>query len=338
MRLMKNNKVKDYRSKPKLTSSERVLIEHYYTKKWIKNYSYIARELWRDRQTIWREIKRNWYYNRWWHWVYNANTAQKKTIKRRIKANRKHTKLYTWEWRDFVEKIKKVMKERWWSINASIGRYELEKWKKWEVSMSTMYRYARKYDKELEKMLLYKSWWYRKWEYKYWKNSKLLELESIETREEVINNRERIWDYEVDLIVSKKSKAVILNLIERKSRKIFIKKLKNKTKLVVKEAIQELLKWNKVYSITTDNGTEFTDLIDICKELWIKWYRCHPYSSYEKWSVEVHNRYIRRDIPKWADINNYTDEDIQKIEDEINNLPRKILWYRTPNEVFNSEN
>ena len=87
-----------------------------------------------------------------------------------------------------------------------------------------MYRYAREYDKELEKLLLYKGWWYKKWEYKYWKNSKIQELESIEIREEVINKRERIWDYEVDLIVSKKSKEVILNLIDRKSRMIQIKK------------------------------------------------------------------------------------------------------------------
>ena len=57
------------------------------------------------------------------------------------------------------------------------------------MSISTIYRYAREYDKELEKLLLYKSWWYKKWEYKYWKNSKIHELESIEIREEVINKR-----------------------------------------------------------------------------------------------------------------------------------------------------
>ena len=110
--------------------------------------------------------------------------------------------------------------------------------------------------------------------------SKLLELTSINEREEEINNRERKWDYEIDLIVSKKSKEVILNMIERK----------------------------EIRSITTDNGPEFTDLIDICKELWIKGYRCNPYSSWEKWSVEVHNRYIRRYIPKWADIRDYLEE------------------------------
>ncbi len=334
MGLMKDNKVKDYRYKKKLNENERVLIEHYYTKKKIKNYSYIAKEIWRDRKTIEREIKRNRYSNVWWHWVYKADIAKKRNYKRRIKSNRKHTKLFTREWRKFVEKIKEAMKKEWWSISASIGRYEYEKNKKTKIAISTMYRYARKYDKELEKMLLYKSWWYRKWEYNYWKNSKLLELESIETREEVINNRERKWDYEVDLIVSKKSKSVILNIIERKSRNILTKRLPNKEKLTVKEAIRELLKWKKIYSITTDNGTEFTDLIDICKELWIKWYRCHPYSSWEKWSVEVHNRYIRRYIPKWADINDYTDEELKKITNKINSLPRKIHWYITPEEIF----
>jgi len=332
MGLMIDNNKKDYRSKPKLSRDERVIIKQY-LKDWLSKTE-IAKRLWRDRKTIYREIKRNGYSNWWWHWVYNSDIAETKTIKRRRKANRKHIKLFTWEWREFTEKIKKVMKEKWWSISATIWRYELEKGKKARVSISTMYRYARKYDKELEKMLLYKSWWYRKWEYKYWKNSKILELESIENRKEVINKRERIWDYEVDLIVSRKSKSVILNMIERKSRNIFIRKLKSKNKEVVREAIKDILRWSKIYSITTDNGTEFTDLIDICKELWIKWYRCHPYSSWEKWTVEVHNRYIRRYIPKWADIKDYTEEYIEEIVNKINNLPRKIHWYKTPEEIF----
>ena len=55
MGLMKDNKVKDYRYKKKLNENERVLIEHYYTKKKIKNYSYIAKEIWRDSK---RNMKR----------------------------------------------------------------------------------------------------------------------------------------------------------------------------------------------------------------------------------------------------------------------------------------
>jgi len=331
MGLMKDNKIWKRKIK-QINYDERVIIEHYYKQK--KSYNYIAKQIWKNRKSVEREIKRNGYYNLWWYWVYKAKIAQEKTERRRIKANKKHTKLFTWEWRKFVEKIKKKMKEEDWSISAAIWRYELEKEKKAKVSISTMYRYARGYDKDLEKLLLYKSWWYKKWEYKYWKNGKILELESIENREEIINKRERIWDYEVDLIVSKKSKKVILNLIDRRSRNIWIKKISSKKKDLVKEAIIELLKWKEVRSIITDNGTEFTDLIDICKELGIKWYRCHPYSSWEKWSVEIHNRYIRRYIPKWVDINDYNEKYIETISNKINNLPRKIHWYRTPEEIF----
>ena len=132
---MEKNKVKDNRNKPKLKIKERILIEHYYMKKKIKNYSYIGKQPWKDRKTINREIKRNGYYNRWWHCVYKAKIAEMKTMKRRLKANRRHIKqLFKWEWREFVEKIKKVMKGKDWSIKSAIWRYELEKWKKAEVS------------------------------------------------------------------------------------------------------------------------------------------------------------------------------------------------------------
>ena len=190
MGLMSNNKIKNGISKKKLSYEERVIIERY-LKDGISKVE-IARRLWRSYSSIKREIKRNWYYDWRWYWVYKANIAQNRTSKRRIKANRKHIKLFTWEWKRFMDKVKQIMKEKDWSISATIWRYELEKWKKAKLSISTMYRYARKYDKELEKLLLYKGWWYKKWEYKYWKNSKIQELESIETREEVINKRERI--------------------------------------------------------------------------------------------------------------------------------------------------
>jgi len=61
-----------------------------------------------------------------------------------------------------------------------------------------------------------------------------------------------------------------LNVIDRRSRRITIKKLENKEKITVKEAIERIFEGRKVYSITVDNGIEFTDVIDICKRLRIK--------------------------------------------------------------------
>lgn len=57
--------------------------------------------------------------------------------------------------------------------------------------------------------------------------------------------------------------------------------------------------WDDVFkTITTDNCSEFSTLSDL--EVLIKTlvYFAHPYTSYEKGSVERHNGLIRRFIPK----------------------------------------
>jgi len=39
-------------------------------------------------------------------------------------------------------------------------------------------------------------------------------------------------------------------------------------------------------------------------------------------------------VPKGSDIRTLTDEQIEHIVDRLNNRPRKLLGYLTPNEVF----
>ena len=63
----------------------------------------------------------------------------------------------------------------------------------------------------------------------------------------------------------------------------------------------------------------------------------HPYSSFEKGTVECHNRMLRRFIPKGKSIADYTDEQICFFADCINGLPRKILSYRSPTELFDAQ-
>jgi len=44
---------------------------------------------------------------------------------------------------------------------------------------------------------------------------------------------------------------------------------------------------------------------------------------------ENQSRMIGRFVPKGVNIANFSDKDIQKIEDWMNNYPRKILEYKT---------
>ena len=89
-------------------------------------------------------------------------------------------------------------------------------------------------------------------------------------------------------------------------------------------------------SITSDNGSEFA-LLSNLKKYGIGVYCTHPYSAFERGTNENHNGLIRRFIPKGERILNYCHEAISRIEDWINSLPRKILGYRTPEELFEEE-
>ncbi|WP_372508842.1 transposase, partial [Pseudalkalibacillus decolorationis] len=65
-------------------------------------------------------------------------------------------------------------------------------------------------------------------------------------------------------------------------------------------------------------------------------YFSHPYASYERGTNERHNGIIRRFIKKGQPIHSYSDETLQEVETWMNELPRKILDYQTPDEFFES--
>ena len=96
--------------------------------------------------------------------------------------------------------------------------------------------------------------------------------------------------------------------------------------------------YNKVFkSFSTDNGSEFSDFLNIIKDTKAKIYFCHPYRSGEKGTNEKQNSMIRYFIPKGTLIENYSFEDINNIATWMNNYPRKSLDYKTPLEAVLEE-
>ena len=88
-------------------------------------------------------------------------------------------------------------------------------------------------------------------------------------------------------------------------------------------------------TVTSDNGSEFSGLTDALKGVDV--YFAHPHSSWERGTNEKQNSIVRRFIPKGEDIGKVLDYVIQKAEDFINDLPRKMFGYRTPRELFNEQ-
>lgn len=168
---------------------------------------------------------------------------------------------------------------------------------------------------------------------------------SIELRPEHINNRETFGNWELDTVISttKGTHKCLMTLTERKTRYEIIGILEAKTKeeVIAKfRKIQSYLKKNIkqiINSITTDNGGEFSGFLEIIEITGAKFYFCHPYASYEKGTNEKQNSIIRYFIPKSTLIENYTINEINNICHWMNNYPRKILNYLTPQEALEKE-
>lgn len=137
----------------------------------------------------------------------------------------------------------------------------------------------------------------------------------------------------MDTIVGKDGKGAIVTLVERKSSYMLMKKLETG-----KHAVVRLLRGSgvPVRTITTDNGREFAAHQIIAKELNTTVYFAHPYSSWEKGTIENMNGLIRQYIPKETDFKGITKGYIRHVIEKLNNRPRKNGFRKpkVPNSSF----
>ena len=162
---------------------------------------------------------------------------------------------------------------------------------------------------------------------------------SIDERPDMVEERNRIGDWEADTIIGKAHKQAIVSLTERKSGLALIYKVDRRTKGNTEGAVRRLLRSisDQVHTITSDNGKEFARHEQIAKRLKCDFYFAHPYSSWERGTNENTNGLIRQYFPKNRDFRTITDKELIHAMKRLNNRPRKRLGYKTPNEVFFGE-
>ena len=154
-----------------------------------------------------------------------------------------------------------------------------------------------------------------------------------------IKKRKSVGHWEADTIIGKNRKSAMITLVERKLRLTLISKIPNRNADVVAERIINTLKSFRkiVKSITFDNGKEFAEHLKIAKYFKAKTYFCHPYSSWERGTNENTNGLLRQYFPKKTDLSIYSNKKINKVMDKLNNRPRKVLNFLTPNQMFERE-
>lgn len=152
---------------------------------------------------------------------------------------------------------------------------------------------------------------------------------------------------EMDTVIGKfEDKKCIMTLYFRNSKLMLMflidkykpKSVSNVFKYLLKKIGVENFK--KMFEIVlTDNGWEFSKPEDIefdnkTREKLINVFYTDAYSSWQKGGIERNHEFIRYIIPKGITFDKLTKENIIDMMNNINNVSRKSLNYKTPYELF----
>ncbi len=163
---------------------------------------------------------------------------------------------------------------------------------------------------------------------------------SIDLRPAVVASKSRIGDWESDSVASCDNKPGINTFEERRSGLVFITKLKDKTADATLSAIESRTRYlprELKQTVTFDNGTENQRWQELEARTGFKCFFAHPYHFWERGANENTNGLIRDFFPKKTDFTMITREELQAVENNLNNRPRKRLNWLTPAEVFAKE-
>ena len=313
-----------------LTEKERYLIEFMYNKE-KRTQREIAKILNKHYNTIYNEIKRGTVRlldrNLKEYDIYCADVGQRKYIEANARKGSNNKVACDSEYLLF---IRDKVKQHYSFYSAN----ELAKQEGFNtrVCLTTLYNYFNKHfiklkksDMPYNKIKKVKQEKETKRVYQYGKRS-------IDERGN-LQQRDIYGHWEMDTVQGqKKKKGCILVLSERKTRQELLFKLDNKQCASVWNTLQDNCDKLKhhIKTITCDNGVEFSTNCEFSNNELIEFvrtnlYYCHPYRSGERGTNENQNKLIRRFYPKGFDLSEVTQEELNKIQDFINNMPRKIF-------------
>lgn len=355
------------------TSSERIVIEVFFTAGFSKNF--IATFVGKNRSTVGRELNKNkevkedlnctMSYKKASAFksieIYSATKAQLSYISNRSRSKKKYILEKNQKLRQIVIKLLKGDKDSTTGVRIRLSPKSISgclkngniKGTKDYISASAIYNasnsrkfgftcndlpHGRKYYKKLEKHAKNKEHSERKKSF------------SIENMPQKIKDKESLTHFEGDSIIGKRegSNNTLITLVNTSSKFVFIKRSKNKTAGAFVDVLDklenEIPELNLILeTLLLDNGCEFSDIDGIMKSCKdndskrLSVYYAHPYSSYERGCNENKNREVRKDFPKGRQVEEISDLEILNIGKRINNTPREILGWKTALQVFEEQ-
>lgn len=299
-----------------------------------KTQAEIAKELGRNKGTVSRELRRN------WHQIFDEylpDTAQRKADRRKVLGRKRH-------YLDRFPRLKAHVLARikaGWTPDLIAG--ELRRQKACFLAKESIYQFV--YSLEGRKLNL-RQYLPRAHRIRRRKNGRkhrkvvIPGRVDITRRPKLVAARSQFGHWEGDSVSYSGHSQRLATQVERKSR--FLVVLRPKTNGARERASLINNKFSSFpvkarRSITFDNGLEFAEHGRMTAVLGTKVYFAKPYASWQRGSNEHANGILRRYLPRATDLDMLTDKELQNIVNQINDRPRKILGYLTPNEVFNQE-
>jgi IS30 family transposase len=287
----------------------------------------IAKHLGRHRSTLYREVKRNQSVHdgcyRPSHAVEKASGRQRRSRRNRLYGPAE------------FEPIETLIRQRL-SPGQIVGRRTLEG--QTVMSHETIYRWIwadKRCGGSLWQSLRGARKQRRKRYRSYDSRGRLAGKKPIEHRPTVVAQRRRIGDWEIDTIHGR-GKACVVTVVERKTGLVRLGPIARATKEATLARTVKLLRSerHRVQTITADNGTEFHNYRELEDILGTQVYFATPHHAWERGTNENTNGLIRQYLPKGTNLGRVTQQQCDRIAEELNNRPRLRLGFKTPNEVY----
>jgi len=155
---------------------------------------------------------------------------------------------------------------------------------------------------------------------------------SIDERPPVVEDKSRVGDWEIDLVIGKGHSGALVTIVERKTSFTVSARVDDKSAKTVTAATIALLQPFKdaVLTITADNGKEFAYHEEVTERLKCSVYFADPYCSWQRGLNENTNGLLRQYWPKSTDFKKVSQPAVQAVILKLNDRPRKKLNYKTP--------
>jgi IS30 family transposase len=305
---------------------ERKKLYFYLEMKW--SVSKIAKVLCKNRASIYREIKRNRFKNKYIGSIANTIALERRGASRKNKIEEN-------------PKLKAYILKRLqigWSPEQIAGR--LKKLKKgYSICTESIYRYI--YSHIKKGWYKYLSNEQRQRQKRHSRHIRQVRYEggkSIHERSKEAETRNEVGHWEGDTIGFNTSRrACITTLVERKTLYTLLtkndRKISSEVMGKIRGAIESMPKklWK---TVVFDQGGEFADYRKIERSKRCLVYYCDAHAPWQKGCNENTNKRLRRYLPRFLNIENFTEEQVKQLNEKINKIPRKKLGYLMPKEAL----